>query len=450
VLVAGTALIVCLMTTVMASAGGGGNDESSVVPSRFAKITPATAQLPDLAQIAKWLPASMQDRPVTVALKMAGDPVAVVNAKSGNKLTAAQRASLRADLKGKQDAIAPSIAKAGGTVLGQMADAYNGILVTTTVAGIPALSTLPGVTNVVSVKSFTPDNLHGASVIAAPQAWQTFSGANPGAGIKVADVDSGVDYTHADFGGPGTPEAYAAAHAHADDATLDPGVSGSFGAGAPKVKGGFDFVGDAYNADGTAAAKVPHADPNPLDCDKGATAGHGTHVSGTIAGFGVLPNGTTYTGNYDGSTISPADASQLFASGWKVGPGVAPKADLYMYRVFGCFGSSSVVSLGIDRAVEDGVKVINLSLGSPFGGQDDPTSVAVQNALDAGVTVVAQLRLGRLHRRLAEHDERRPLGRRDRRQRPELPGREPRAHARHRLDQGDRRQRGGQRRQQRA
>src|SRR4051812_40198865 len=103
--VAGTALIVCLVTTVAASAGGGGNDESSVVPSRLAKISAATAQLPDLAQIAKWLPASMQDSPVTVALKMTGDPVAVVDAKSGNKLTAAQRASIRADLKGKQNAI---------------------------------------------------------------------------------------------------------------------------------------------------------------------------------------------------------------------------------------------------------------------------------------------------------------------------------------------------------
>ncbi|HMC72526.1 MAG TPA: S8 family serine peptidase, partial [Mycobacteriales bacterium] len=377
-----------MATVATAAAGGGANDESIVVPSRFAKISAATAQLPDLAQIAKWLPASMQDRPVTVALKMTGDPVAIVNAKNGNKLTAAQRASIRDDLKAKQNAIAPSIAKAGGTILGQMADAYNGILVTTTEGAIPTLSALPGVASVVSVKSFQPDNLHGAAVIAAPQAWQTFAGANPGAAVKVADVDSGVDYTHADFGGPGTVAAYTAAHAHADDATLDPSVSGSFGAAAPKVKGGYDFAGDGYNAAGSGAALTPHPDPNPLDCNSGSTAGHGTHVSGTIAGFGVLPDGTTYSGNYNGSTISPADASQLFASGWKVGPGIAPKADLYMYRVFGCAGSSSIVSLGIDKAVADGVNVINLSLGSPFGGQDDPTSMAVQAALDAGVTVV--------------------------------------------------------------
>ena len=389
-LVAGTALIVCLTATGAAALAGGGTDDQGVVPSRFAKITAATAQLPDLAQIAKWLPASMQDRQVTVALKMAGDPVAVVDARGGNKLTNAQRASIRADLKGKQDAIAPSIRQVGGTVLGQMADAYNGILVRTAVGAIPTLSTLPGVTNVVAVKSFRPDNLHGGGVIDAPQAWQSFAGANPGEGVKVADVDSGVDYTHADFGGPGTAAAYTAAHAHADDPTLDPTVSAWFGPAAPKVKGGFDFVGDNYDAEGaTDAAKTPVPDPNPLDCNSGSTAGHGTHVSGTMAGFGVKADGTTYTGSYDASTVSSLDATQLFPTAWKVGPGIAPKADLYMYRVFGCNGSSSVVSLGIDRAVADGMNVINLSLGSPFGGQDDPTSVAVQNALDAGVTVVA-------------------------------------------------------------
>jgi len=80
-------------------------------------------------------------------------------------------------------------------------------------------------------------------------------------------------------------------------------------------------------------------------------------VSGTLAGFGVKSDGTTYTGSYDASTVSAADATQLFPSDWKVGPGIAPKADLYMYRVFGCNGSSSVVSLGIDKAVADGVNV---------------------------------------------------------------------------------------------
>jgi hypothetical protein len=70
-------------------------------------------------------------------------------------------------------------------------------------------------------------------------------------------------------------------------------------------------------------------------------------------------------------------------------PGVAPQADIYEYRVFGCAGSSNVVDLAINRAVRDGMNVISMSLGSDFGGTGDPTSVAAQNAVNDGISVVA-------------------------------------------------------------
>jgi subtilisin family serine protease len=65
-------------------------------------------------------------------------------------------------------------------------------------------------------------------------------------------------------------------------------------------------------------------DPNPLDCN-----GHGSHVSGTATGFGVTNDGKTYHGPYD---------EAAYAGGFGIGPGVAPLADLYMIRVFGCTG----------------------------------------------------------------------------------------------------------------
>ena len=52
-----------------------------------------------------------------------------------------------------------------------------------------------------------------------------------------------------------------------------------------------------------------------------------------------------------------------------IGPGVAPKADLYALRVFGCVGSTDVVVDAIDWAVENGIDVINMSLGSAFGSR---------------------------------------------------------------------------------
>ena len=41
----------------------------------------------------------------------------------------------------------------------------------------------------------------------AVQAWAESTGYT-GKGVKIAVVDSGIDYTHTDFGGPGTKEAY--------------------------------------------------------------------------------------------------------------------------------------------------------------------------------------------------------------------------------------------------
>lgn len=354
------------------------DDESGAATPRFQRIDPASAGLADRAG-ANWLPASMSSKPVSAMLSMAGNPVAVAEANAranGSQLSASEKAAIRADLKSKQDSISGSIAKAGGTIVGKAQDAYNGILVHAKQSDLPALAALPGVTGIATVGLYSvPDNVNGVPLIGAPTAWGSASNLT-GNGVKVAVIDTGVDYTHADFGGPGTVAAFSAAAA-TSTAPANPAL---FGSGAPKVKGGYDFVGDSYNADSSSASYQPvtHPDPNPLDCN-----GHGTHTSGTATGFGVTAAGATYGGPYNASTVS--------SNSWKVGPGVAPKADLYMYRVFGCGGSSDVVILAINRAVADGVDVISMSLGSVFGTSDqtDAEAVAVNNAVAAGITVVA-------------------------------------------------------------
>ncbi len=149
------------------------------------------------------------------------------------------------------------------------------------------------------------------------------------------------------------------------------------------MKGGTDLVGDAYNAAAPAGspALVPHPDPNPLDCVTSTPiVGHGSHVSGSAAGSGILADGSTYTGPYNASTIS--------GNSWRVAPGVAPKADIYSVRVFGCQGSTDVTVDAIEWAVDHDMDVINMSLGSPFGSNDDPSAVASTNAAKAGVIVV--------------------------------------------------------------
>ena len=105
-----------------------------------------------------------------------------------------------------------------------------------------------------------------------------------GAGVRVAVLDSGIDYTHKNLGGAGTADAYTAAWG---TATTDPRNTTRDGLfPTAKVVDGFDFVGEAWpNADRTE-------DPDPIDFQ-----GHGSHVAGTIAArtnsigiAGVAPN----------------------------------------------------------------------------------------------------------------------------------------------------------------
>ena len=352
------ALVAAVVILVTAAGGavakGAGGSQS---PVRFAKIDPALYASEGAA--GKFTPASLSDKQVTAVVQLGGAPVAVRDAnakKQGARLTGAQKDAIRQQLRSQQDALHGRLASAGAKIIGQMQDAYNGIQVSVAQKNLAQLASLPNVVGIHAVPSFKPANIHGVPLVGAPTAWQN-TGAT-GAGIKVGIIDTGVDYTHADFGGAGTVAAfdYAFAHSTVDPAT-DPQLAAEFGPTAPRVKGGFDFVGDDYNAN--VPGSVPQPDKNPLDCFN-----HGTHTAGTLAGSGVTNTGATYTGPYNGSiSTNPAD--------WNVFPGVAPQADIYEYRVFGCAGSSSIVALAINRAVADGMSVISMSLGSPLRRNDD-------------------------------------------------------------------------------
>ena len=316
------------------------------------------------------LPASLDDvRQVTVMLELEGQPVARQQAaarQQGRTLTDGQRAAARATLRAAQDRLVPQIEANGGQVMAQLQDAYNGVKVRVARSELAALAALRGVIGVHGVARFEPTNAQGVPYIGGTAAW---GGDLTGAGVTIAVIDTGIDYYHANLGGSGDPADFA----NDDGLSIEPGTFPT-----AKVVGGTDFVGDAYDASADGAAAIPHPDPDPLDCN-----GHGSHVAGTAAGIGVLSDGTTYAGPYDETTHS--------TNSFSVAPGVAPDATILGYRVFGCDGSSDVVAEAIDQAVEDGADVINMSLGSPFGGAaaDDPTSVAAQNAVDAGVIVVA-------------------------------------------------------------
>ncbi|KAJ3107301.1 hypothetical protein HDU97_004440 [Phlyctochytrium planicorne] len=145
-----------------------------------------------------------------------------------------------------------------------------------------------------------------------------------GKGIKVAIIDSGIDYNHEALGG-------------------------GFGPGF-KVSFGYDLVGDNY-----PESKIPDADPFD-NCDYYA---QGTFTAGIVG----------------------ADARTFKTPRWKTDvpfTGVAPEVTLGAYRVSGCQGETAtdVITEAIYRAAEDGADIISISYGSEPTYKDGPASDA--------------------------------------------------------------------------
>jgi len=135
-----------------------------------------------------------------------------------------------------------------------------------------------------------------------------------GKGVKVAVIDTGIDYNHPDLKG--------------------------------NYQSGYDLV---------------DLDDDPMETvrEEGIPTSHGTHVAGIIAANGEIK-------------------------------GVAPDAEIYAYRALGPGGAGTSIQViaALEKAIEDDVDVINLSLGNNVNVPDYPTSMAVNRASEMGISVV--------------------------------------------------------------
>ncbi|MFD5828033.1 S8 family serine peptidase [Lentzea sp. NPDC060358] len=243
------------------------------------------------------------------------------------------------------------VSRSGGEEVARTTNAVAGVVLSASRSRVTDLARMPEVR---AVHRMTPKKLTNTSAVRLTRTsdvWRSLG--RFGDGVRIGVVDTGIDYRHADFGGGTFPNA--------------------------KVVGGHDFAGDAYTG---SAGALPVPDDDPLDCQ-----GHGTHVAGTAAGFGVNADGTTFRGSY-----SSVDLDAL-----KIGPGTAPRALLYALKVFGCEGGTNLTAQALDWALDpdgdgdfsDRLDVVNLSLGSDFGAADDPDSLFVRKLVQHGVVVVA-------------------------------------------------------------
>jgi len=237
---------------------------------------------------------------------------------------------------------------------------------------------VPQSIEVPAVDGATPDNGASDALTRAVDTWQQTG--HTGKGVTVAVIDTGVDYTHADFGGPGTKDAYAAALASTDapqPGSYDPTT----------YLGGWDFAGPTYNgAIGQPGYDpIPVPDANPID---GPGGNHGTHVAGTTLGRGVSNDLTTFRGDY--RTLSSESVQKDFS----ISPGAAPEAGLIALKVFGDGGGSTSLTGAalewIAQKVAAGteIDVVNLSLGTNYGAIDDPDNAKLDQLVKAGVLPV--------------------------------------------------------------
>ena len=253
----------------------------------------------------------------------------------------------------------------------------NAIQVRLPVSSLPELRSMPEVLRI------DPVTLHEIALdssvpyTGAPVVWGSGDFSRDGSGITIGVIDTGIDYTHANLGGSGLVEDFEGN----DPDVIEPGTFPN-----AKVVGGHDFAGNSYDASSSdPGINTPLPDSDPLDCN-----GHGTHVSGSAAGQGVLA-GDGFGGPY---------TEDLDLGQFDVAPGVAPGAELHALKVFGCRGASLLVMAALEYAVDpngdgdfsDRLDVVNLSVGVAFANGIDSSETEVgiiKNLADMGTSVVA-------------------------------------------------------------
>jgi len=209
-----------------------------------------------------------------------------------------------------------------------------------------AFPDIPNITGAVA-----NNNVGDLNRINAPEVWNQ---GITGQGIIVAVLDTGVDLKHPDL---------------AKNIWVNRGEIPNNGIDDDKN----GFVDDVNGYD----FSDDDADPSPNLDEEGSA--HGTHVAGTIA---ALRNGAT----------TDINGKQYDMTG------VAYNAQIMPLRVlYGLGGGARFedpVAAGIDYAVANGARVINLSLSYPGPDAQQPldlplTKAALERAKNAGVTVVA-------------------------------------------------------------
>lgn len=239
-------------------------------------------------------------------------------------------------------------------VLGQLQKALNALIVETEGTILPTLAADPSVVAIDPVVDYTLALAEPVAYIGAHQV-QSQRGFD-GTGVTVAVIDSGIDYTHAQLGGPGTVESYRLAYGAQTTDNQNRQRDNLFP--TAKVVDGIDFVGELW----------PNAGPLQPDNDPIDAQGHGTHVADIIGGTGGVAPGAALV------AVKACSSTTLTCSG------VALLQAL-----------DYVLDPNNDGSLRDRVDIVNLSIEQSNYGLpiDNSLAAAVEAVNAAGVLVVA-------------------------------------------------------------
>lgn len=297
--------------------------------------------------------------------------IAATKPKAGKKIDPAD-SNVRSYRKHLADQRANVLRKAGikaDRAVYDYSTVFAGFAAKLTTAEVAALRRTPGVAAVwkdrlVSTDTFTTPAFVGLD--GKDGAWRKQFGKaeRAGEGVIIGVIDSGFWPENPSYGALVKPKDQAIIDAKWHGTVCDPGVEG------PPVVCNNKVLGARwYNAGG-----LSHANPGEFDSPRDYF-GHGSHTS------------TTAAGNRVPATVNGAAIGTV--------SGMAPAARLSIYKVLYAdaagarsVGSTADIVAAINQAVEDGVDVINYSIGDDVD-QFGPTELAFLNAAFAGVFVAA-------------------------------------------------------------
>ena len=223
---------------------------------------------------------------------------------------------------------------------------FNGFAAKLTAQEVKAMEEKEGLVSARPQKILSLHTTHSPIFLGLQRRQGFWKESNYGKGVIIGVLDSGLFPDHPSFSDKGMPPPPRKWKGKCDFKFCN-----------NKIIGARTF--DSPTVSVTAAGAVP-----PSDDD-----GHGTHTASTAAG-NFVPNADVL-GNANGTAV-----------------GMAPLAHLAIYKVCARSCSEADIFAGFDRAIDDGVDVLSISLGlgsNPFF--EDPVAVGGFSAIRKGIFV---------------------------------------------------------------